>query len=60
MTMTALLKYLEQESIEIIRRLYPEADNPVVLYSVGKDSSVLLHFLKKHFIQLKFQLIFYI
>ena len=49
MTMTALLKYLEQESIEIIRRLYPEADNPVVLYSVGKDSSVLLHLFKKAF-----------
>jgi sulfate adenylyltransferase subunit 2 len=47
--MSINLKYLEQESIEIIRDIYSQANNPVVLYSIGKDSSVLLHLFKKAF-----------
>lgn len=43
------LKYLESESIEIMREVVSEAQNPVMLYSVGKDSSVLLHLAKKAF-----------
>ena len=37
-----LLKQLEAESIEIIREAVSEAESPVMLYSIGKDSSVLL------------------
>jgi sulfate adenylyltransferase subunit 2 len=40
---------LEEESISIIRDTYGNADNPVVLYSIGKDSSVLLELFKKAF-----------
>ena len=45
------LKYLESESIFIIREVFAETKNPVMLYSVGKDSSVLLHLAKKAFYQ---------
>jgi len=37
------LQQLEAESIYIIREAVSESDNPVLLYSIGKDSSVLLH-----------------
>ena len=37
------LEQLEAESIHIIREAVAESDNPVLLYSIGKDSSVLLH-----------------
>ena len=37
------LKALEAESMHIFREVAAEFDNPVMLYSVGKDSSVLLH-----------------
>lgn len=40
---------LESESIHIIREAVAEADNPVMLYSVGKDSSVMLHLARKAF-----------
>ena len=40
---------LESESIQIIREVASEAANPVMLYSVGKDSSVMLHLAKKAF-----------
>ena len=40
---------LEEESISIIRDTYSYSDNPVVLYSIGKDSSVLLELFKKAF-----------
>ena len=40
---------LEEEAISIIRDTYSYAENPVVLYSVGKDSSVLLELFKKSF-----------
>lgn len=43
------LKKLEAESIHIIREVAAEFDNPVMLYSVGKDSSVMLHLAKKAF-----------
>jgi len=36
------LQRLEAESIHIIREVVAEADNPVMLYSVGKDSAVML------------------
>lgn len=42
------LKQLEAESIHIMREVAAEFDNPVMLYSVGKDSSVMLHLAKKH------------
>ena len=43
------LNRLEAESIHIIREVMAEADNPVMLYSVGKDSSVMLHLARKAF-----------
>lgn len=43
------LKQLEAESIHILREVAAEFDNPVMLYSVGKDSSVLLHLARKAF-----------
>jgi sulfate adenylyltransferase subunit 2 len=43
------LQALEAESIYIIREAIAESDNPVLLYSVGKDSSVLLHLALKAF-----------
>ena len=43
------LSRLEAEAIEIIREVVSEAENPVMLYSVGKDSAVMLHLAKKAF-----------
>ena len=43
------LKQLEAESIHIMREVVAECDNPVMLYSVGKDSSVLVHLARKAF-----------
>jgi sulfate adenylyltransferase subunit 2 len=43
------LQQLEAESIHIIREAVAESDNPVLLYSIGKDSSVLLHLALKAF-----------
>lgn len=43
------LDRLEAEAIHIIREVIAEADNPVMLYSVGKDSSVMLHLARKAF-----------
>ena len=43
------LKALEAESIQIMREVAAEFDNPVMLYSIGKDSSVLLHLARKAF-----------
>lgn len=43
------LKQLEAESIYILREVVAEADNPVMLYSIGKDSSVMLHLALKAF-----------
>ena len=43
------LQRLEAESIHILREVVAEAEKPVMLYSVGKDSAVLLHVAKKAF-----------
>lgn len=43
------LKQLEAESIHIIREVAAEFDNPVMLYSIGKDSAVMLHLALKAF-----------
>ena len=41
------LEILESEAIHIIREVVAQADNPVMLYSIGKDSAVMLHLAKK-------------
>ncbi|MGI9377008.1 MAG: sulfate adenylyltransferase subunit CysD [Tsuneonella suprasediminis] len=43
------LERLEAEAIHIIREVAAEAENPVMLYSVGKDSAVMLHIARKAF-----------
>ena len=43
------LKQLEAESIHIFREVVAEFEHPVLLYSIGKDSSVLLHLARKAF-----------
>jgi len=43
------LDRLEAEAIHIMREVIAEADNPVMLYSVGKDSQVILHLARKAF-----------
>ena len=43
------LERLEAESIHILREVVAEADRPVMLYSVGKDSAVMLHLARKAF-----------
>lgn len=47
-TMTHLQR-LESESIHIMREVVAESDNPVMLYSIGKDSAVMLHLARKAF-----------
>ncbi|MBQ1541024.1 sulfate adenylyltransferase subunit CysD [Caulobacter sp. CCUG 60055] len=47
--LSAHLKRLEAESIEIIREVAAAFDNPVMLYSIGKDSGVMLHLAAKAF-----------
>ena len=44
-----VLRRLEAESIHIFREVVAETENPVLLYSMGKDSSVMLHLAKKAF-----------
>src|ERR1700727_1378873 len=43
------LQRLEAESIHILRETVAETENPVMLYSIGKDSSVMLHLALKAF-----------
>ena len=43
------LERLESEAIHIMREVVAEATNPVMLYSVGKDSAVMLHLARKAF-----------
>ncbi|MDG1188345.1 MAG: phosphoadenosine phosphosulfate reductase family protein, partial [Ilumatobacter sp.] len=43
------LQRLEAEAIHIMREAISESDNPAMLYSIGKDSSVLLHLAMKAF-----------
>jgi len=47
------LKALEAESIHILREVAGQASRPVLLYSIGKDSSVLLHLTRKAFFPAK-------
>ena len=42
MTTLTHLQSLEAESIEIMREVVAQVENPVMLYSIGKDSSVML------------------
>ena len=46
---SAHLKRLEAESIHVLREVAAEFDRPVLLYSIGKDSSVILHLARKAF-----------
>lgn len=43
------LYHLENEAIHIMREVVAEAHNPVMLYSIGKDSAVMLHLARKAF-----------
>lgn len=43
------LKQLEAESIHLFREVVAETENPVMLYSIGKDSSVMMHLARKAF-----------
>ena len=43
------IRYLEAESIHVLREVAAEFERPVLLYSVGKDSSVLLRLAQKAF-----------
>src|SRR6266511_5452969 len=43
------LEHLEAEAIHIMREVVAECENPVMLYSIGKDSSVMLHLAVKAF-----------
>jgi sulfate adenylyltransferase subunit 2 len=48
-TTSSHLQQLEAESIYLFREVVAECDHPVMLYSIGKDSSVLLHLARKAF-----------
>ena len=43
------LQRLEAESIQIMREVVAECEHPVMLYSIGKDSAVMLHLAMKAF-----------
>src|SRR3954465_2467382 len=45
----SVLRSLEAESIHIVREVAAECERPVLMYSVGKDSSVLVHLAQKAF-----------
>lgn len=49
MSLAAPLRVLESESIHILREVVAQFERPVLLYSIGKDSSVLLHLAMKAF-----------
>ena len=49
MTVLTHLQRLEAESIHIMREVVAEAERPVMLYSIGKDSAVMLHLARKAF-----------
>jgi sulfate adenylyltransferase subunit 2 len=49
MTLLTHLQRLEAESIHILREVVSETERPVMLYSVGKDSAVMLHLARKAF-----------
>src|SRR5690349_6179188 len=45
----SVLRRLEAESIHILREVAAEFERPVIMYSIGKDSSVLIHLARKAF-----------
>ena len=45
------LQRLEAESIQIFREVVAECDKPVMMYSIGKDSSVMLHLARRRSIR---------
>ena len=47
--LSKMMRSLESESIDIIREAVANATNPVMMYSIGKDSSVMLHLARKAF-----------
>ena len=49
LTISSHLRQLEAESIYLFREVVAECEHPVMLYSIGKDSSVLLHLAQKAF-----------
>ncbi len=49
MTSLTHLQRLEAESIHVLREVVAEAERPVMLYSIGKDSAVMLHLARKAF-----------
>jgi sulfate adenylyltransferase subunit 2 len=49
MSERSYLRQLEDESIDIIREAAAEGERPVMLYSIGKDSSAMLHLALKAF-----------
>ncbi|MFJ4452823.1 sulfate adenylyltransferase subunit CysD [Pseudomonas sp. NPDC089392] len=49
MTDLTHLQRLEADSIDILREAVSESENPVMLYSIGKDSAVMLHLARKAF-----------
>lgn len=49
MSLSPHLRRLEAESIQVIREAVAESQNPVMLYSIGKDSGVMLHLARKAF-----------
>ena len=51
MTRLTHLQRLEAEAIHIMREVAAEAEKPVMLYSVGKDSAVMLHLAQRPFIR---------
>ncbi len=51
--LSPLLRRLEAEAIEIMREVVAEFENPVFLYSIGKDSTVMLHIARKAFFPAK-------
>lgn len=53
------LDELEAEAIYIIREVAAECEKPVMLYSIGKDSSVMLHLAMKAFLSRKTSFSFY-
>lgn len=53
MSQLSHLDELEAEAIYIIREVAAECEKPVMLYSIGKDSSVMLHLAMKAFLSRK-------
>ena len=59
MSKSKYLEELENEAIFILREVVAEFEKPVMLYSVGKDSSVMLHLAQKAFFPAKVPFLYY-